>query len=155
MYETEKWLVYEHDDFYEDIAILFEKLTEYQKQEQKQIPLFSCSRFDGIYGIPAGGLVLAVYLHYRLKLPLMLAPTENTLVVDDIVDTGFTMSHYISKCNFTVALFCKRGGKWQPNIWLREKTDKWVRFPWEGEEEYAGLSASYKRPWGGMEDKDV
>ena len=145
MYETEKWLVYEHNDFYEDVVALVEKLIECQKQ--KQASLFPCGRFDGVYGIPAGGLVLAVYLHYRLKLPLMLAPTENTLVVDDIVDTGFTMSHYISKGNFTVALFSKKGGKWKPCISLREKTDKWIRFPWEGEEEYARLSPDYKSPW--------
>lgn len=147
MYEAQKWLFYEHGDFYQDIGILVEKLTEHQEQKQKQMSLFFSGRFDGIYGIPAGGLVLAVYLHYRLKLPLLLAPTENSLIVDDIVDTGFTMSHYISKGNFTVALFCKESGKWKPNIWLREKTDKWIRFPWEGEEEYAGLSASYERPW--------
>lgn len=140
MYETEKWLVYEHGDFYKDIAILVEKLTEYQKQTD----LFSSRRFDGVYGIPAGGLVLAVYLHYRLKLPLLLAPTENSLIVDDIVDVGLTMSHYISKGNFTAAIFCKKGGKWKPNIWLREKEEKWIRFPWEGEEEYVGINNSGK-----------
>lgn len=154
MYETEKWLVYEHDDFYGDVELLVKKLVEYQNQP-KQFSLFPSGRFDGVYGIPAGGLVLAVYLHYRLRLPLMLAPTEHTLVVDDIVDKGFTMSHYISKGNFTLALFCKKGGQWKPNIWLREKTDKWVRFPWEGEEEYAGLSADYKSPWERIEEGDV
>ena len=104
MYETEKWLVYEEVDFYEDVEILVEKLTKCQTQS-RQFSLFSGEGFDGIYGIPAGGLVPAVYLHYRLKLPLMLAPTERTLVVDDIVDTGLTMSHYISKGNFTVGEF--------------------------------------------------
>jgi len=154
MYETEKWLVYEHDDFYKDIEILVKKLVEYQ-QQPSQLSLLSSVKFDGIYGIPAGGLVLAVYLHYRLKLPLLLAPTKNSLVVDDIVDTGFTMSHYISKGNFTLALFCKKDGRLKPNIWLRKKYDKWVRFPWEGEEEYVGLSANYKSPWNGAEDENV
>ncbi|MEK7087418.1 MAG: hypothetical protein AAB648_01565 [Patescibacteria group bacterium] len=143
MYETEKWLVYEHDDFYKDIELLVKNLTEYEKNNQ--LSLFTSGRFDGIYGIPAGGLVLAVYLHYRLKLPLMLAPTESTLVVDDIVDTGFTMSHYISKGNFTVALFCRKGCNRKPNIWLREKEEKWVRFPWEGEEEYKGIISKGRR----------
>lgn len=139
MYETEKWLVYEHNDFFKDMEVLLNKLRELE-QQSKQLSLFSLAGFDGIYGIPAGGLVLAVYLHYRLKLPLLLAPTENSLIVDDIVDTGFTMSHYISKGNFTATLFCKKGGKWKPNIWLREKEEKWIRFPWEGEEEYAGIN---------------
>ncbi|MBI2446664.1 MAG: phosphoribosyltransferase [Parcubacteria group bacterium] len=154
MYETEKWVVYEHDDFYKDIELLVKKLTEYW-QQPNQLSLLSPIKFDGIYGIPAGGLVLAVYLHYRLKLPLLLAPTKNSLVIDDIVDTGFTMSHYISKGNFTLALFCKEGGRLKPNIWLRKKYDKWVRFPWEGEEEYAGLSDDYKSPWEKMEGGNV
>lgn len=139
MYETEKWLVYEHSDFYQDLEILVNQLRERERQSN-QISLFSPVGFDGVYGIPAGGLVLAVYLHYRLKLPLLLAPTENSLIVDDIVDVGFTMSHYISKGNFTAAIFCKKSGKWKPNIWLREKEEKWIRFPWEGEEEYVGIN---------------
>lgn len=143
MYETEDWLVYEHDDFCEDMEMLVRKLKEYV--ENSQPPLFVSGGFDGVYGIPAGGLVLAVYLHYRLKLPLMLAPTESSLVVDDIVDTGFTMSHYISKGNFTVALFSKVGCRWKPNIWLREKTDKWIRFPWEGDEEYERILPKGRR----------
>ncbi len=147
MYETEKWLVYEQDDFLEDVEILVKKLRECQELPS----LLPSVKFDGIYGIPAGGLVLAVYLHYRLKLPLMLAPTENTLVVDDIIDKGFMMSHYIVRGNFTVALFCKIGSKWKPNIWLREKYDKWIRFPWEGEEEYVKLIINYKSPWEGAE----
>lgn len=154
MYETEKWLVYEHSDFYQDLEILVNQLRERERQSN-QISLFSPVGFDGIYGIPAGGLVLAVYLHYRLKLPLLLAPTENSLIVDDIVDTGFTMSHYISKGNFTLAIFCKKGGKWKPNIWLREKEEKWIRFPWEGEEEYVGLSNGCKSPWERIEEGDV
>lgn len=145
MYETEKWLVYEHDDFFEDVDVMVRKLVEHQQQNQPSF--FSSVKFDGVFGIPAGGLILAVYLHYRLKLPLLLAPTENSLIVDDIVDSGLTMSHYINKGNFTVALFCKKDGRWKPNIWLREKDYKWIRFPWEGEEEYVGLSINYRSPW--------
>jgi len=89
--------------------------------------------FNGVYGIPAGGLVLATYLHYRLSLPLLLAPTKDTLVVDDIVDSGQTMSHYIIKGNFTASLFYKNNSLHEPHIWLREKTDKWIHFPWEEE----------------------
>lgn len=147
MYETEDWMVYEQGDFFEDVKVLVDKLTKHQQQKDRQPSIFPPIKFDGIYGIPAGGLVLAVYLHYRLKLPLLLAPTENSLVVDDIIDTGFTMSHYITKGNFTAALFCKNDGRWKPNIWLREKQDKWIRFPWEGEEEYGGIAADYKIPW--------
>ncbi len=143
MYETDKYLVYEHNDFLEDIETLVGKLKEFA--DKKQLPLFSSGGLDGVYGIPAGGLVLAVYLHYRLKLPLMLAPTEKTLVVDDIVDTGSSMSHYISKGNVTASLFFKVGGRIKPHIWLREKNKKWVCFPWEGNEEYERMLPKGRR----------
>lgn len=138
MYETEQYMVYEHGDFFEDVETLVRKLKEYA--DKKQLPLFSPGGLDGVYGIPAGGLVLAVYLHYRLKLPLMLAPTEKTLVVDDIVDSGHTMSHYVSKGNITASIFFKVGCRFKPNIWLREKNKKWVLFPWENNEEYEGAA---------------
>ena len=121
MYETENRLVYEQKDFEKDVEWLS--------------TLFAVRRFDGIYGIPAGGLILAVYLHYRLKLPLLLAPTPNSLVVDDIVDNGLSMSHYITNGNFTVSLFYRKNGTWEPKLWLREKHDKWVHFPWEALED--------------------
>lgn len=134
MYETEKWLVYEHDDFYEDMGVLVKKLVEYQRQPEQSL-LFTRRRFDGVYGIPAGGLILAVHLHYRLKLPLLLAPTPDSLVVDDIVDNGLTMSHYIAKGIFTVSLFYRENGIWKPDLWLHEKQDKWIHFPWEAPED--------------------
>lgn len=128
MYETEKWLVYEQQDFEADVEDLAKRLSN-----GAQMPLFK--RFDGIYGIPAGGNVLATYLHYRLKLPLLAAPTRNSLVVDDIVDSGKTIAHYIEKGNFCVALFYNRQSSWEPNIWLHEKIDKWIHFPWEAPED--------------------
>jgi hypoxanthine phosphoribosyltransferase len=128
MYETEKFLVYEQKDFEEDVERLAKMLAD-----GDQIPLFL--RFDGIYGIPAGGNVLATYLHYRLKLPLLQAPTRNSLVVDDIVDSGKTMAHYIEKGMFCLSLFYRRQSPWVPNIWLHEKTDKWIHFPWEAPED--------------------
>lgn len=138
MYETEKYLVYEYNDFLEDLVIIAILIKECEAAGQ--LPLFADGGFDGIYGIPAGGLVPAVYLHHLVELPLLLAPTKRTIVLDDIVDSGSSMSHYIKKGNFTISLFCKLGGQWKPNKWLREKTSKWVLFPWENNEEYEGAA---------------
>ena len=136
MYETEKWLVYEHGDFLEDLETIVGLIKKLDAP--RQIPLFASGRFDGIYGIPAGGLVPAVYLHHRVELPLLLAPTNRTIVFDDIVDSGSSISHYIKKGNFTISLFFKVECQFKPNIWLREKSTKWVLFPWENNEEYEG-----------------
>lgn len=127
-------LVYEPDETLEDIETLAQKL-EYKNLR----PLLESEPFDGVYGIPAGGIFLAVCLHYRLGLPLLLAPTKRSIVADDIVDTGKTMSHYIEKGMFCVSLFCNRKSIYKPNIWEREKEDDfydWVRFVlWEGMED--------------------
>ena len=51
--------------------------------------------FDSIYAIPRGGLVLGVRLSHLLNLPLVrwVEMNPNTLVVDDISDTGETLKH--------------------------------------------------------------
>ncbi|MEM4330894.1 MAG: GNAT family N-acetyltransferase [Candidatus Pacearchaeota archaeon] len=48
-------------------------------------------KFDGIYGVPRGGLIIAVCLSHSLNLPVLFYPTKNTFVVDDLSDNGFTL----------------------------------------------------------------
>ena len=55
--------------------------------------------YDSIYGVPRGGLIPAVMLSHRLGLPLATRSRAksgegNVLVVDDIADTGRTVSFY-------------------------------------------------------------
>lgn len=133
-YNGKTELVYEPDDFFEDLAILVERLSP-----ENLWPILNGQYFDGVYGIPAGGTVLAVCLHYRLGLPLLLAPTKRSIIAEDIVDSGKTISHYIEKGMFCVSLFCNRKSICEPNIWVREKESdvySWVRFVlWEGMED--------------------
>ena len=48
-------------------------------------------KFEGVYGFPRGGLCLAVALSHSLGLPLLDKPKNNSLIVDDIYDTGYTL----------------------------------------------------------------
>ena len=48
-------------------------------------------KFDGVYGFPRGGLCLAVALSHSLGLHLLDKPKNNSLIVDDIYDTGYTL----------------------------------------------------------------
>lgn len=50
--------------------------------------------YIGIYGIPKGGTILATILSYRLHLPLLQAPCEGCLIVDEISATGATLTPY-------------------------------------------------------------
>ena len=48
-------------------------------------------KFSGIYGIPRGGLCLAVALSHKLKTNLISEPIKNSLIVDDVYETGMTL----------------------------------------------------------------
>jgi len=108
---------------------------EFSEDVEKIVLLIKESgrEFKNVYGPPRGGLVLGVCLSHRLEIPLILDAeciTEDTLVIDDITDTGFTLYPW-SHLNFIVTLFYHRQSIFVPDIWLREKKDKWICFPWE------------------------
>lgn len=96
----------------------------------------------GVYGLPRGGLVFAVMLSHRLNVPLLAAPANNCLIVDDICDSGESLLHYVndasgdkSKHYVTVTMYMKSNELVEPDIWLKTKSDKWVVFPWESQPE--------------------
>ncbi len=95
--------------------------------------------FKTIYGIPRGGLIVAVCLSHLLDLPIMLSRediTKQTLIVDDIVDSGNTINQLytlLGASDFHVAsLYLADGATHTPAFFARQKTD-WVVFPWETE----------------------
>jgi hypoxanthine phosphoribosyltransferase len=87
--------------------------------------------FDGVYGIPRGGLPLAVVLSHHLNIPLLVHPTKNTLVCDDISDTGKTLSTI--KHKKIACLYSSKWTKTKPDYYSEIKTNKkeWLVFPWE------------------------
>ena len=50
--------------------------------------------FSGIYGVPRGGLCLAVALSHKLKIELISEPLKNSLIEDDVYDTGLTLTTF-------------------------------------------------------------
>lgn len=89
--------------------------------------------FTGVYGIPRGGMVIAVVISNRLNLPMLTAPCKGCLVVDDLSDTGITLKHY-QDCGYFIATWgCKDKTIVTPD-WYYDKfeDDDWIVFPWEG-----------------------
>lgn len=94
----------------------------------------SSKEITGVYGIPRGGCVLAVMLSYRLNVPLLTAPFNNCVVVDDIADTGKTLLHYSENDSYYITtMYFHKQSVIEPDFWYKEKTDSWVVYPWEEE----------------------
>ena len=87
--------------------------------------------FSGIYGIPRGGLCLAVALSHKLKINLISEPIKNSLIVDDVYETGITLNNFkhIEGAMFFV-LFSKIKPLWWNTVHISEKSE-WIVFPWE------------------------
>jgi len=88
-------------------------------------------KFSGIYGIPRGGLCLAVALSHKLNLKLVSEPLKNSLIVDDVYETGLTLSalRHIEGAMFFV-LFSKSEPTWWNSVNIA-KENEWIVFPWE------------------------
>lgn len=91
----------------------------------------------GVYGLPRGGLVPAVILSHKLGVPLLLAPCENCVVVDDIADTGVTLQHFANKGYCIAVIWYKACSKVVPDYYAMKSTKRnegaWIVFPWESQ----------------------
>ena len=87
--------------------------------------------FSGIYGVPRGGLCLAVALSHKLKIELISEPIKNSLIVDDVYETGITLATFknIEGAMFFV-LFSKIEPIWWNTLFISKKS-QWIVFPWE------------------------
>ena len=115
---------------WDDIESLINVLVNWVKEEQPQI--------DSVMGLPRGGLIPAVILSHKLNLPLVFKPTKNTLIVDDICDSGETFMDMLEKHPFNAfaSLHYKpHTSSFIPDIYAEEFTsDDWIHYPWEGED---------------------
>ena len=95
--------------------------------------LSSGIKVTDIKGMPRGGLIPAVMLSHQLNIPLLgsnIPPSETTLVVDDICDSGQTLKFY-DFCP-TAVLHYKKTAIFKPTFYTDEvKEDEWQIYPWE------------------------
>jgi len=101
--------------------IAIRKITDWIKTKEL--------KFDGIFAPPRGGLIMGVHLSHLLNLPLLLYPTKNSLVVDDIADTGKTLQNIKNKKIIT--LYYHKESIIRPDFWVYEKKNKWITYWWE------------------------
>ena len=118
--------------------IEFDRSVDYIASQCKNLKL------SGIYGVPRGGLCLAVALSHKLNLKLIEKPLKNSLIVDDVYETGITLSNYkkIEGVKFFVLVSKKKPIWWNAvNLSLKEE---WIVFPWENIENELHEERKYK-----------
>lgn len=102
-------------------------------------PAHADKQFTGVFGVPRGGVCLAVMISHCLNIPMLAAPAPGCLIVDDICDSGESLIHYFKNSSgegrqdYTIAtLYYKENALGVvPDIYSKIKEDKWVVFPWE------------------------
>ena len=98
--------------------------------------------FVGVFGIPRGGVILAVMLSHKLDIPYI---TEfwrvgdgDIVVIDDIADTGKTFQFYKeqpeTKDAHYVTIHEHKQSIVKPDYSVLYKEDKWIVYPWETED---------------------
>ena len=93
---------------------------------------FADSSLSGVYGVPRGGLCLAVALSHALDRPLLSVPDPSALIVDDVYETGRTLKAL--KAQVPQASFAVWVSKDSPEWWtaaMVAASSEWVVFPWE------------------------
>ena len=93
---------------------------------------FSAFGHSGVFGMPRGGLCLAVALSHSLDLPLLANPQPDALIVDDVYETGRTLEAL--RLQFPQATFAVWISKCPPQWWLAAQvidSPEWLLFPWE------------------------
>ena len=87
-----------------------------------------------IKGLQRGGLIPAVLLSHKLNIPMVSNGVldNSVLVVDDICDSGKTLSEYKKyKCHIATIHY-KPSAIVQPDFWDElVSEDKWIVYPWE------------------------
>jgi|ETNmetMinimDraft_21_1059911.scaffolds.fasta_scaffold01489_8 hypoxanthine phosphoribosyltransferase len=91
-----------------------------------------------IHAVQRGGYIPGVLLSHKLDIPMAdrLNPYygKRFLVVDDIADTGGTLSRMKAEIydNAMIAtLHYHKQSKVVPDYWVDEKGDDWIVYPWE------------------------
>ena len=122
--------------------------SEFDKSVDYIANKFKFRKLSGVYGIPRGGLCLAVALSHKLNIKLIEKPLKNSLIVDDVFETGFTLSNFknIEGANFFV-LVSKKKPIWWNTVTLSYKKE-WIIFPWENRKNEVKEQKEYNKKRG-------
>ena len=106
--------------------------VEFDQAVQSLVEQISTASFAGVYGVPRGGLCLAVALSHALERPLLAEPQPDALIVDDVYETGRTLEalHARFPTASCAVWVSKRPVRWWDAVVVTDSSE-WLLFPWE------------------------
>ena len=110
---------------------------------------FAKSAVTGVYGVPRGGLCLAVALSHAINRPMLSSPEQSALIVDDVYETGRTLKAL--KAQVPQASFAVWVSKGCTDWWTAAvvaESSEWVVFPWENLEQARADEHAYRASHG-------
>ena len=122
---------------------------EFDQVVQRLADRLSSGSFAGVYGVPRGGLCLAVALSHALERPLLAEPQPDALIVDDVYETGRTLEALHAR--FPTARCVVWVSKSPPQWWdavVVTNSSEWLLFPWENAAQARSDEETYRRSRG-------
>ena len=107
--------------YWDDISVLVDELCNTITSSGVQI--------KSITGIERGGLIPAVMISHKLNIPYTTKINKDTLVVDDICDSGETLKNMVA--GYTATLHYKKTASFTPDFYSKEVGTEWIVYPWE------------------------
>jgi len=111
---------------WDDVNQLVDKLCA--QITKSEIPVKS------VLGLKRGGLIPAVMVSHKLGLPWSDVMLPDTLVIDDICDSGVTLRDCV--CSYTAVLYHKpHTANFVPTLFAAiHEGDEWIIYPWENKD---------------------
>lgn len=92
-----------------------------------ELSIYIKPKYDSLYPIAKNGLYIAYFLEKMTNIPIRFELSKNSLIIDDIIDSGRTLKPYTQD---KAVIYAKNGNHKKVNYFV-EKTDKYIVFPWE------------------------
>lgn len=128
-----------------NIHSLILEWSDIDEVRDRALQLYSRVPLTGVYGVPRGGLPLAVILSHALAVPMLQEPTFGMLWIDDIVDKGNTFSRMRLRFQFEPAFaWVTRWPRQNLESVLTVTDGAWVVFPWENRSQAEQEAKNYE-----------
>tara|TARA_B110000971_G_C19934370_1_gene465608 strand:- start:538 stop:972 length:435 start_codon:yes stop_codon:yes gene_type:complete len=120
---------------WDDVEVLVKKLCNKITQSNLDI--------KDIWGLPRGGLIPAVMVSHKLGIPMTKGTiTPDTLIIDDICDSGVTLANFYKTYQDEFAFpfdlktavlhYKPQTSVFEPTLFANQwSSNNWIIYPWE------------------------